>query len=142
MGKPIIRHNRGKLDPAGQRGQALVEFAISIPVLLLLLAICLDFGRAYLFDLSLRDAAFASARYAGMNPLDDPGIADAAKVAAPTGVVATGSVVVTPALATSRTSGTPVKIALSYSFRPLTPMLSSLLGGSIVLRENQTDIVK
>jgi Flp pilus assembly protein TadG len=68
-----------------QSGQALVEFTLTLPILLLLLAIGGDFGRAYFFDLSLHDAAFAAARYGGMNPNDDAGIRAAAIRATPEG---------------------------------------------------------
>lgn len=134
-----------RTDPASRkknaRGQALLEFALSVPVLLLLLAICLDFGRLYLFDLSLRDAAWMSARYAAMNPNDDAGIRDAAVAAGPRGAFTTGAVTITPALG-PRSSGQPVEIKITYTFRALTPILSSLVGSSIVLTEHQTDIVK
>jgi hypothetical protein len=125
----------------GQGGQALLEFALSLPVLLLLLSICLDFGRAYLFDLSLHHAAFAAARYGAMNPNDDGGIAAAATNAAPPGVVGAGSVVIVPAAA-PRTSGHALKVSLSYTYRPLTPLLSGLIGSSLVLREHHTDVIR
>ena len=129
-------------QPGGhQTAQALVEFTLTVPILLLLLAIGGDFGRAYFFDLSLRDAAFASARYAGMNPNDEPGIRAAAIQAAPEAALTSEMVSITPTAA-PRGRGTPVKVSLTYVFRPLTPFLGSLIGSSITLREDQTDIVK
>jgi Flp pilus assembly protein TadG len=124
-----------------QTGQALVEFALTLPILLLLLAIGGDFGRAYFFDLSLRDGAFAAARYAAMNPNDDPGIRAAAIRAAPEAALTSGMVGITPA-ATPRGRGTPVQVSITYVFHPLTPILSALIGSTVTLRENQTDIVK
>ena|ERR1700694_2603543 len=122
-------------------GQALVEFTLTLPILLLLLAIGGDFGRAYFFDLSLRDAAFAAARYGGMNPNDDAGIRAAAIRATPEGALTDAMVSVTPT-ATPRGRGTPLQVSITYVFRPLTPFLGSLIGSSITLRESQTDIVK
>ena len=124
-----------------QSGQAFVEFTLTLPILLLLLAIGGDFGRAYFFDLSLRDAAFAAARYGAMNPNDEPGIRAAAIRAAPEAALSDEMVTITPTAA-PRGRGTPVKVSLTYVFRPLTPFLGSLIGESITLRENQTDIVK
>jgi Flp pilus assembly protein TadG len=128
------------------RAQALAEFAISLPILLLIVAITVDFGRAYYFDLSIRDASFAAARYAGMNPFDDPGIKQAAVNAAPTGVLATTSVTITTPIVTgcdgSRVSGCPMQIAVSYVFSPITPFISALTGAGITLSRTQTDIVK
>ena len=128
------------------RAQALAEFAISLPILLLIVTITVDFGRAYYFDLSIRDASFAAARYAGMNPFDDAGIKSAAVNAAPSGVLTTTNVTITTPVVTgcdgSRVSGCPMKISVSYVFAPITPFISSLIGSSITLSRSQTDIVK
>jgi Flp pilus assembly protein TadG len=127
------------------RAQAIAEFAISLPVLLLIVAITVDFGRVYFFDLSIRDASFAAARYAGMNPFDDPGIKGAA-VNASNGVLTTTNVTITAPVVTgctgSRVSGCPMQISVSYVFAPITPFISSLIGSSITLNRSQTDIVK
>jgi Flp pilus assembly protein TadG len=128
-------------------GQSLAEFAISVPILLLLMAIAIDFGRVYYFDLTIRDASFAAARYAGMNPFDDPGIKNAAVNAAPSGVLTTATVTIsTPANTicdgTSRTSGCPLNITVTYPFKPITPLITALTGSTINLSRTQTDIVK
>src|SRR5467141_1766261 len=46
------------------RGQALVEFAISVPILVLLVAGVLELGRGYAFAMATSDAARDGARYA------------------------------------------------------------------------------
>ena len=46
-----------------KRGQALVEFAISVPVLVLLVAGVLELGRGYAFAMATSDAARDGARY-------------------------------------------------------------------------------
>jgi Flp pilus assembly protein TadG len=128
------------------RAQALAEFALSLPILLLIVAITIDFGRAYYFDLSIRDAAFAAARYAGMNPFDDPGIKLAAVNAAPTGVLDVTKVTITSPIVTgcdgSRVSGCPMQIAVTYVFNPITPFIQALTGSAITLSRTQTDIIK
>src|ERR1700682_6782374 len=45
------------------RGQALVEFAISVPILVLLVAGTLELGRGYTFAIATSDAARDGARY-------------------------------------------------------------------------------
>jgi Flp pilus assembly protein TadG len=128
------------------RGQALAEFAITLPVVLLVLGITVDFGRAYYYDLGIRDAAFAAARYAGMNPADDVGIKNAAVNAAPSGVLTAANVTITAPVVTgcdgSRVSGCPMKISVSYVFSPITPIITALTGTGITLSRSQTDIVK
>jgi hypothetical protein len=57
-----------------QRGQSLVEFAISLVILLLIIAGLVDAGRALFTYMALRDAAQEGALYGSTNPLDTPGI--------------------------------------------------------------------
>ena len=127
-------------------GQALAEFALTLPIVLLVLGITVDFGRAYYYDLGIRDAAFAAARYAGMNPADDTGIKAAAVNAAPSGVLTTGAVTITAPVVTgcdgSRVSGCPLKISVSYVFSPITPIITALTGTGITLSRSQQDIIK
>ncbi len=133
---------KSRLKPAApQQGQALVEFALALPILLILLAVGADFGRAYFYDLSLRDAAFAAARYGGMNPNDDAGIRNAAKLATPDSGLADASVTIT-STTNPRGRGTPLQISVSYVFHPLTPVLGQLIGNTITLHETQVDIIK
>jgi Flp pilus assembly protein TadG len=53
---------------AGKRGQSLVEFAITLPILVLLLLGTLDFGMAIFSYSMLRDAAQEGAFYGSFNP--------------------------------------------------------------------------
>jgi len=50
------------------RGQSLVEFALVLPVLLLILIITIDFGRVYLGWVTLNNAARIAANYAASGP--------------------------------------------------------------------------
>lgn len=57
-----------------ERGQSMVELAISFIVLLLLLAGITDIGRAFFTYSALRDAAQEGATYGSINPSDTSGI--------------------------------------------------------------------
>lgn len=50
------------------RGQGLVEFAISLPVVLLMILFGIDFGRVFLGWLTLTNAAREGANFAALNP--------------------------------------------------------------------------
>ena len=52
----------------GTRGQSIVEFALVLPVLILLLLIVIDFGRAYMGWVQLNNAARVAANYAALHP--------------------------------------------------------------------------
>jgi Flp pilus assembly protein TadG len=124
----------------------MTEFALSLPILLLCVGLTIDFARVYYYDLTLRDASFAAARYAGMNPFDDAGIKSAAVNAAPSGVLTTANVSISVPVVTgcdgTRQSGCPMQISVTYIFSPITPVVSALTGATITLSRNQTDIVK
>ena len=65
-------------NPHGRtQGQALVEFAIALPILILLVAGVLELGRGYSYAVAVSDAARDGARYvAGKNATTNgPGIA-------------------------------------------------------------------
>ena len=65
----------------GERGQSLVELAISLTVMLLLLAGAVTFGMALFSYVALRDAAQEGALWGSFNPCLDPTGADCAGAA-------------------------------------------------------------
>jgi hypothetical protein len=60
------------------RGQALVEFAVALPILILLVAGVLELGRGYACAMAVSDAARDGARYASGKTAatDGPGLAN------------------------------------------------------------------
>jgi Flp pilus assembly protein TadG len=63
----VGKSNREKTNRS-ERGQSLVETAIVIPVLFLLLAAVVDFGRAFDAYIVLTNAAREGARWGSVNP--------------------------------------------------------------------------
>ena len=72
--RPSSRLRAGARTPIGRghrsRGQAVVEFAIVVPVMFLLLLIALDFGRLFFSYVSISNAAREGAAYAAGQPND------------------------------------------------------------------------
>ena len=62
-----MRHRRLRNDD----GNAAVEFALLVPVLILLVAGLIDFGRAYFTKMQLENAARAGAQYGLLHGGDD-----------------------------------------------------------------------
>lgn len=58
-----MKNNRNK-----SKGQSLVEFAISVPILMMILMGLLDLGRYYYVAVALEDAVAEAALYASVNP--------------------------------------------------------------------------
>ena len=67
----ITRRNHERHSLCGERGQALVEFALVLPLLLLVVLGIADFGRALGYKDDMTHLANAAARYAAVN--NNPG---------------------------------------------------------------------
>jgi Flp pilus assembly protein TadG len=65
--------NREKIN-RNERGQSLVELAISFMVIMFLLSGAVDLGRAFFTYVAIRDAAQEGATYASTNPTDTASI--------------------------------------------------------------------
>ena len=55
-----------------RRGQSIVEFALILPILLLILLFGIDFGRVFLGWINLNNVAKVAANYAAYHAADDP----------------------------------------------------------------------
>jgi Flp pilus assembly protein TadG len=106
-------HRRPKMDRCEESGQALIELAISLPLLLLLLLGAAEFGRMAYMAIEVADAAKAAAQYGAQDEttmIDTAGILLVAQKNAPyvsnfcTSFTATA---VNPVKCTCMTSGTP-----------------------------------
>ena len=101
----------------GRKGQALAEFALILPVLFLLIAGIIEFGRAWNIKQVVTDASREGARYAVVK---DNAIPDAAAVETKVrerlalGGVTTATVEVT---GTWRSTAAPATVAVSTQYR-------------------------
>ena len=129
------------------RGQSLVEFAIIIPVLLVMALALFDGGRAVIYYTELTNATRVGARVAMVNQSHDADCSGsvktykcaAAEIATSTGLTAAsipaavftdsdGNTVLptsTTCLSYGECSAT---VTASYGFTPITPIISSILG--------------
>jgi hypothetical protein len=128
---------------ARTRGQTIVEFALVLPVLILLLLFAIDFGRVFLGWISLNNAARVGANYAAMHPHDwDTGTGPAEYDTLMTDNL--GAINCTPnpdpaadpTFGPTKEPGELVRVDLSCDFDVLTPVVSSVLGGTIKVSSN------
>ncbi|MGZ9275616.1 MAG: TadE/TadG family type IV pilus assembly protein [Candidatus Limnocylindrales bacterium] len=133
------------------RGQSLVEFALVVPILLLIFAGIADFGRAFYAYVAVENAAKEGAFFGSRTPLCSdagvPGCADPNNVVwrvrnelKDQGIRDLGGAELTPTVDCLAPNGTPrsnmrdcaegdtYAVALSYPFRLLTPILGSIIG--------------
>lgn len=129
------------------RGQALVEFAIILPVMLLLLLIVIDFGRLFASYVQVSNASREGAAYAQGKPTDSVGIkAHAVSEMNSQGQAGQGTLDVTETCANSAGttidcalaaggagSGNTITVSATEQFTFLTPLISSFFGGGVAL---------
>ena len=135
------------------RGQGLVEFALVIPIILLLTLTALDFGRVYLGYINLQNMARIAANFAANNPhawgfTPDPEVqtkyrnqiiadAEASNCALP--VVDGQTVVPTPVFTDLGLDGTGTdvgdlaKVQISCTFGVITPGIANIVGHSLTV---------
>jgi Flp pilus assembly protein TadG len=146
------------------RGQALVEFALVLPVMMLVLLIVVDFGRLFFAYISDVNAAREGASYAAMHAADSPydattyytGVQQAALAQANAqgqgggGTLAVASPACFSPSAPSNPigcnvaaqfaggSGDQVTVTVSQPFSFLTPLINNFFGGSLTLTASAT----
>ena len=128
---------------SGRKGQDLVEFAIAVPLLLLLLFGAIDLGRLFHASITITNAARVGARYITMDPYpNDSGVFDiakglAVKEAQDSGIQISYDNVGNPVCQISFGGRCaplePVKLSVSYDFQLL---LGPILPGGFVVPGN------
>jgi len=115
------------------RGQSLVEFAILLPVFLIIVLGIFDLGRVIYDYSALHNAAREGARYGAVNHCDNNGIIAAARHYA---VGLGDGVEVYPDIIYSLGVPVQIKVRVVYPFRTITPLVGVFLGadGSIPLQ--------
>jgi TadE-like protein len=131
---------KGDDKRTGQLGQSLAEFALTLPLALLMILFGLDFGRVFLGWVSLNQAAREAANYAAMNPTAWTLPYNLAVQAEYARLVTTEAsnincTLVTPVPDPSFPDGTaigaPAVVELDCGFGLITPMIGMLTGNPI-----------
>ena len=126
-----------------ERGQSLVELAISIVILVYLLAGAVEFGLAFFQYVQLRDAAQEGALYGSMNPLDTTNIDLRVRNAStsPVNLLDTSKVTVTPTIIGAACEGNGIKVTVSFNHHVFMPFMSQFIGDDIPLVATVTDTI-
>lgn len=118
------------------RGQELVEFAITLPLLIFLVMGIVDLGRGFYVYSVLYNSSREAARYGVIHPSPLENIQNKALQMA-IGVIPPPVVTVT--VTTVNPTTKTVNVAVSYYFTPVTPLMSALLpGGTVTLSTQST----
>jgi Flp pilus assembly protein TadG len=131
------------------RAQGLVEFALILPILLLIIIGTIEFARIFFIYVNLANAAREGARYGMVNPKDGGGIANS--VIDMINLVPADDTTLnveydsgpgTPRISVDQVnSGGRVIVTLSYNVRPITPLMDPFIPDGLSLTtENRRTI--
>lgn len=140
-----------------ERGQSLVELAISLVVLMFLLSGIVEFGLAFFQFVQLRDAAQEGALYGSTNPGDVTGIMDRIEGSSNTPIdlpteITGGTVTVqikvngylsgTPEYTARACEGNAIEVRVSYTHNVFMPFMCPVIGiCNIPLNARVTDTI-
>jgi TadE-like protein len=140
--------------PKTERGQSLVELAISLLILLYLLSGAVEFGIIFFQFVQLRDAVQEGALYGSINPTDPGPIEARARAASdkpidlslpyPQGPQITITVknpAGTTKLQSKACEGDAITVHARFDHRVFMPFMSSFIGETIPLNAEVTDTV-
>jgi Flp pilus assembly protein TadG len=128
----------------GERGQSLVELAISLTVILLLLSGAVDFSIAYFSFSAMQDAAQEGALYGSVNPEDETGIISRVRSAStnPVDLADEDLVDVTVTLPGDACEGNEIRVNVIYDYPISMPFIGAIIGSQqIRLNARVTDTI-
>jgi Flp pilus assembly protein TadG len=134
-------------DPAKQRrgehGQSLVELALSLTIILLLLAGAVDFSMAYFSFSAMQDAAQEGALYGSVNPTDEVGIETRVRSASSNPVdLSDLAVIVDVDVPPGACEGDEVKVSVIYDYPISMPFIGGIIRSQkITLTASVTDTI-
>ena len=140
---PLKRGNSIK-SRQGERGQSLVELAMSLTVILFLLSGAVDFSIAYFSFSALQDAAQEGALYGSINPEDEDGIISRVRSAStnPVDLADEALVDVIVTLPGDACEGNEVRVNVIYDYPISMPFIGAIIGAQqITLNASVTDTI-
>jgi Flp pilus assembly protein TadG len=127
-----------------EKGQSLVELAISLTVIMMLLVGAVDFSIAFFTFAALEDAAQEGALYGSINPTDTTGIVTRVRSAStnPVDLSDSSTVDVQVSVTGSACEGNPIQVDVSYDYPISMPFLGTVIGSqSVPLKATVTDTI-
>lgn len=142
--KLLSKQNKHVQSRRGERGQSLVELAMSLTIILLLLAGAVDFSIAYFSFSAMQDAAQEGALYGSINPTDTTGIVTRVRGAStnPVDLSDTTLVNVTATVIGTACEGNAITVNVTYAYPISMPFIGAIIGSqSIPLNASVTDTI-
>ena len=111
-----MKGKHGRIFILKQSGQELAEFAIVLPLLLLVAFGVLDLGRIFHSAITITNAAREGARYGMIHPNDPDGTVDATLAEAQDSGVDLSTSIIDVSCPEGCGSGLPIRVTVQYNF--------------------------
>ena len=125
-------------------GQSLIEFALALPIFLLLVFGLVDLGRGFYYYNLLSNMAREGARYAIVDPDNTAAISSTVSSAGiwldRSGPLVTQ--VITNGTSNGYSRGSPITVSLTYSMYAITPMIGQFLPQGLGLKASSTMLIE
>lgn len=125
-----------KLNFKAEKGQSMVEFAILLPILILIVVGIIEFGFMFSGYLALSNASREAVRTVSLGETDAVAIQRAKDVAL-TLESTKMNVSISPAFA-MRDRGNSTTVTIVYEYDFLTPFMEAIFGGNLQLKADAT----
>lgn len=127
--------NRHSCGAGGRKdsGQGLLEFALVIPLLMLIVLGLFDLGYAVFIDNMIANAAREGARVGIVRTKTDDDIEARIYAAAPGLNLPSCPSCITIDPSPERTFGSPITVTVTMTYTPMTPLVGQFLGGGVRL---------
>lgn len=144
----MLRRLKRRSPRRNARGQSLVELALVLPVLLLIVMFALDFGRAFYSWVTITNATRVGANYAASHPDEvypNNDYRDAVQAEALNAICPVVPGTYNPTFIDGPDAGTfnrdlgdSAQVAVSCSFRILTPIVGTIVGYGLNMSASST----
>jgi Flp pilus assembly protein TadG len=126
-----------------ERGQSLVELAISLVLILILLSGIVEFGMAYFQYIQLYDAVQEGALFGSINPANNSGIIARVQGASNTPIdLSTLTPPTITIIGAAACEGNAIKVELTYDHTIFMPFMPQILGRTTIpLKASVTDTI-
>ena len=111
-----------------QKGQTLVEFALILPIIIIILFGITEFGRAFYSYIVITNAAREGARAGVVGKSNDDILARVKETAPLNPPLEDSDITITPSDKSARTPGVSMNVEVTYDVDIITPVISNVLG--------------
>ena len=124
-----------------ETGQAMVEFAFTALIFFTIIFGVIDLGRAIFEYNLLASSAREGARVAVISSYSDSDVINRV-VDSSAGFIASGDVTISGSRSCTTDPCGSVTVSVQHTFTPVTPLIGTLIGGSITLHASSTMVVE